>query len=373
MQNNRYLHENIESWLKKRMVFIGGPRQVGKTYLSKQFISNSEAYLNWDSNADREMIRKGQLPINQNLLILDEIHKFSKWRNLLKGLWDKNKEHLNFIVTGSARLDLFRKGGDSLFGRYHYLRLHPFSLPEAEQFQIKDPLTALLSFGGFPEPLFEQSEGFSKIWRRERKAKVLQQDLRDLTRLKDYTELELLADALPARVGSLLSYNSLAQDLDKSPHTIEKWIEVLESVYYCYTILPFGSEKIKAVKKSKKLYLWDWSEIEENGNRFENFVASHLLKFCHYIEDTQGDRMELRFLRSDTGKEIDFIIIKNKKPIFAVECKVSAKSLSSNVEFFMKKFNIPKFYQVHLEKDKWARGNQIVLPFEEFCRIENLV
>src|SRR3989338_8268918 len=302
MQSFRYIHPFVLDWLQKRMVFIGGPRQVGKTHLSRTLNKKDEAYLNWDFPADRELIKKNILPLNQKLIILDEIHKFPRWRNLLKGIFDKNKGLIKFIVTGSARLDLFRKGGDSLFGRYHYFRLHPFSFKEAQKFKIKNPLESLLTFGGFPEPLFNQDENFSKIWRRERKAKVIHQDLRDLTNLKDYTEIELLADALPARVGSLLSYKSLAEYLEKSPHTIDHWIEILESLYYCYTILPFGSDKIKAVKKAKKLYLWDWSELENEGIRFENLVASHLLKYCHFIEDTQGDRMELRFFRDNIGK-----------------------------------------------------------------------
>ncbi len=275
------------------MVFISGPRQVGKTHLSKIFQPKEEAYLNWDNLEDRGYIKKHSLPGKAKIYIFDEIHKYSRWRMLLKGLFDKNIKRLKFIVTGSAQLDHFRRGGDSIFGRYHYLRLRPFSLPEAIDFGIINPENSLLKYVGFPGPLFEQDENFSKIWKRERKSRVIQQYLRDLTNLKDYSDLELLADALPERVGSLLSLNSIGEDLDKSPHTIARWLEILESVYYCYTILPFGGSKIKATKKSRKLYLWDWSEIEDPGVRFENYVASHLIKWCHYKEDTQGDKVEL--------------------------------------------------------------------------------
>jgi len=355
------------------MVFIGGPRQVGKTHLSKLFITQASAYLNWDHLEDRLMIKKQTLPTQHNLLVLDEIHKFSKCRALLKGLYDKNKDNINFIVTGSAKLDLFRKGGDSLFGRYHYFRLHPFSLPECIQHRIQNPLESLLNFGGFPEPLLEQSESFSKIWRRERKAKLVQQDLRDLTNLKEYSDIELLADVLPSKVGSLLSLKSLAEDLEKSPHTIQKWVDILESVYYCYTILPYGSDKIKAVKKARKLYLWDWSEIENQGIRFENLVASQLLKYCHYIEDTQGDKMELRYLRDNLGKEIDLIVLKNKKPLFAVECKLKPKTVTSSVLLLSKKVAIPKIYQVHTGTEEWRSGNYSVLPFSRFCELEQMI
>lgn len=236
-------------------------------------------------------------------------------------------------------------------------------------------LESLLLYGDFPEPLLEMSDTFSKIWRRERKARVIQQDLRDLANLKDFSEFELLADTLPTKVGSLLSYKSLAEDLEKSPHTIERWIEILESIYYCYTILPYGSDKIKAVKKSKKLYLWDCSEIEDEAARFENFTASHLLKFCHYVEDTQGDRMEVRFLRDHLGKEIDFILLKNKKPLIAVECKIKVKALSPNICILSDKLKIPKVYQVHLsEKEKNHRkGKAQIVHFKDFCRLEKLI
>jgi predicted AAA+ superfamily ATPase len=373
MQNFRYLHKSVTSWLKDRMVFIGGPRQVGKTTFSKYFISKSSCYLNWDNQVDRQLIKKGHFPLDESLLVLDEIHKFSKWRNLLKGIYDKHKDTLTFLVTGSARLDLFRKGGDSLFGRYHYFRMHPFSFEELKAYKLKQPLQNLFNYGGFPEPLFKQNDDFLKIWHRERKARVIQQDLRDLTNLKDYSDLELLADCLPEKVGSLLSLSSIAEDLGKSPHTIANWIEILESVYYCYTILPYGTHRIKATKKARKLYLWDWSEIENEGARFENMVAGHLLKYCHFIEDTKGDRMDLRYVRDNAGKEVDFVILKNKKPLFAIECKLKPSQNSGNLSLLGKKLGIGDLYLVHLGSESYHAGNVQVIPFESFSNKVGLV
>jgi len=373
MQINRYIQSDISDWMPQRMVFVGGPRQVGKTYLAKTFLKSKMGYLSWDSSEDRELIKKHQLPIDQNVLVLDEIHKYPKWRMLTKGYYDKHKDQLQIIVTGSARLDHFRKGGDSLFGRYHYMRLHPFSLSEIDsQFRMAS-VHDLLKFGGFPEPFLKQNENFAKVWRRERKAKVIHQDLRDLTQLKDYVQLEMLADILPSRVGSLLSLNSLAEDLEKSPHTMAKWIEILNSVYQCYTIAPYGLPRIKAVKKQQKMYLWDWSSIEDIGARFENLVASHLLKYCHYIEDTQGDDMELRFMRDQFGREIDFVVLKNKKPIFAVECKTGEKKLSPHIHYYKERSSIPTFYQVHLGTRSYKQDGVFVLPFNEFCKQVGLV
>ncbi|MCB0371266.1 MAG: DUF4143 domain-containing protein, partial [Bdellovibrionales bacterium] len=237
----------------------------------------------------------------------------------------------------------------------------------------KSTLENLLKFGGFPEPFLKQKESFSKIWRRERIARVINEDLRDLTYLKDYNQLELLADLFPERVGSLLSIKSLAEDLEKSPHTISHWIEILSTVYHCFLISPYGPPKIKAIKKQQKLYLWDWSAIENIGPRFENLVAGHLLKYCHFIEDTEGDSMEVRFLRDDQGHEIDFVVLKNKKPIWAIECKTGEKKLSSSIEYFKKRTKIPEFYQVHLGSKSYNQDGTLVLPFTEFCKLKKLV
>ena len=374
MSTNRYLNKNIQSDLNDRMVFIGGPRQVGKTTLSKGFLKSKGGYYSWDIIQDRPLIKAHQFPENQKTLIFDEIQKYARWRLLLKGLYDKHKDEVQIIATGSARLDYFRKGGDSLFGRYHYYRLHPFSISEINTKSTKSDFTTLLHFGGFPEPLFKQSENFLRRWQNERASHVFESDLRDLVTLKDYNAVELLNDALKDRVGSLLSKTSLAEDLEKSPHTIEAWLTLLENIYSCYRISPYGPPKIKANKKQQKLYLWDWSVIENPGARFENMVASHLLKHCHYIHDTTGKKTELRFLRNKDGQEIDFVVLADKKPLFAVECKTGDRQLSKAIDYFRQRTDIPAFYQVHAgEKDYGHIKTGRVLPFWIFCNELKLV
>lgn len=367
MQINRSLKPFIQEWLGQRMVFVGGPRQVGKTYLAKQFLTTKSGYYSWDDLGDRELIKSGRFSGDSKTLVFDEVHKYPRWRSLLKGLYDKNADLFKILVTGSAQLDLFRKGGDSLFGRYHYFRLHPLTLDEVDKKFTAESAHLLLRFGGFPEPWIKQSDRFSKIWRRERNARVIQQDLRDLSGLRDYYQLELLADLLPSKIGSLLSLNSMAEDLGKSPHTIAHWIQLLSSVYQCYTILPYGPPRVKAIKKQQKLYLWDWTGVESPGARFENMVASHLLRFCHYIEDTEGEQMELRYLRDQYGHEIDFIVLKNKKAIFAVECKTGDRELSPSFVFFQGKIPSIKSFQVHMGEKSYVQSGVRILPFHEFC------
>jgi uncharacterized protein len=368
--SRRYLFDDISSDLAEKMVFVGGPRQVGKTTLALQIIGAERpqhpAYLNWDDVRARPRIRGGELPNGQPIIVLDEIHKYARWRGLVKGLYDTREPGQSFLITGSARLDVYRRGGDSLQGRYHSYRLHPFSLTELGGHP--DTLASLLRFGGFPEPFLRGNERHWRRWQRERVDRILRDDVRDLTQIREISLVELLVDALPSRVGSPLSVKSLREDLEVAHDTAERWISVLENLYLCFRIAPFGSSRIRAVKKERKLYLWDWSAVPDPGARLENLVASHLLKFCHFREDTQGLRMDLRFLRDTDAREVDFVVLEGKRPLFAVEVKTGDRALSPSVRYFKARTSIPRWYQVHLgDKDTSIEGVRI-LPFPVFCR-----
>lgn len=374
---SRYLTAPIQKDLQRRMVFIGGPRQVGKTTLAqsflKQYRDGHPAYLNYDFPDHKFRILNREWPAREKIIIFDEVHKMRGWRNLLKGYFDILKNSHRFLVTGSARLDLFSKGGDSLLGRYRYYRLHPFSLTEMG-ISRKNAM-ALFEFGGFPEPLFGKDAGDLRRWHRERLHRIIATDVRDLERIFDIEKVFLLAAELPRRVGSPLSVKALAEDLQVDFKTMERWISILENMYYCYRILPYGSPKIRAVKKERKLYLWDWSPIENPGIRFENMVAGHLLKYCHYLEDTQGFDMELRYLRDTDGRETDFVVLRDKKPLFAVECKFAETNLSPHVQYFAERTPVPVFYQVHFNAagERQISDRIKILPFEEFVKITRLV
>lgn len=369
----RYIETAVREALERHMAFVGGPRQVGKTTLALGLLGRNAterhpAYLNWDRLGVAAPLRRGELPPSQPLIVFDEIHKYSRWRNLLKGIYDTEKSVRKIIVTGSARLDYYRKGGDSLVGRYRYFRLHPFSLREMNRTPSRADLEALLKFSGFPEPLFRQSETAHRIWRRDRLCRVVREDLRDLEHVREISLVEHLTDLLPSKVGSPLSIKSLREDLQVDHKTVERWIQILENLYVCFRVSPYGAPKVRAVKKERKLYLWDWSSVEDPGPRFENLVASHLLKYCHWIEDTEGYSMELRYLRDTDKREVDFVVLKDRRPIFAVECKSGEKAISPAVRYFAERTPIPRFYQAHRGERHYSTGKVTVLPFSELCR-----
>lgn len=368
----RYLMRQIIDDLRKKMVFVGGPRQVGKTTLALSILQGDEthpAYLNWDYYEDKKDILQGKIPSNQPLIVLDEIHKYKQWRNLVKGLYDKRKSTTSFLITGSARLDYYRKGGDSLQGRYHYYRLHPFSLCEINAKPNREDLDALLEFGGFPEPFLSQSQTGWKRWQRERLARVVKEDLVTLEQVKEISQLEVLSILLQEKVGSLLSINSLREDLSASHEAVDRWVKIFENLYYCFLLTPYGAGKIQALKKDRKLYMWDWSLCKSPGSRFENLVASNLLKYCHFIEDTQGDDMTLCYLRDKNKREVDFVVLKNRRPLFAVESKTGDRDVSKHISYFASRTEIPAFFQVHQGvKDYEVRDSRTrVLPFTTFA------
>jgi len=368
----RYIKKSASDDLKNRMVFVGGPRQVGKTTFAFTFLptptEKHRAYLNWDDITKRSALMRGELPPKEKCIILDEIHKFAKWRNLVKGFYDMNKSDISFIVTGSARLDYYKKGGDSLQGRYNYYRLHPFSLLELNTNPTKNDLDLLLKFGGFPEPCLRGEEKFWRRWQRERIQRVIYDDIKNLEHIKEISLLELLAEELPNRVGSPLSVKNLKEMLEVAHETVDRWLSIFERMYYCFRIPPYGPSRIRAVKKEQKLYLWDWSLINDPGPKFENFIACSLLKYCHFIEDKEGFKMELRFLRDTDKRETDFVVLKDGRPQFAVECKTGEKKINPAIFYFMERSTIPKFYQVHSGKSDYIKKGVRVLPVQTFCR-----
>jgi hypothetical protein len=382
----RYLQAPVTEGLVRKMVLVAGPRQVGKTTLVKQILAagGPGLYLSWDNREDRRALRRAEWPAGEALVVLDELHKYRQWKRWLKGELDKHGERLRFLVTGSARLDAYRRGGDSLQGRYHHYRLHPLSCSEIEGPSKREipepgeplripppgaggPLEALLRFGGFPEPFLSQSERSLRRWQKERLDRFFREDVRDLESLRDLSSLEILADLLTERVGSLLSLNALREDLEVSHRAVTHWVEVLERLYHVFLVRPYASRRVRGLKKMAKAYLWDWSLVGNESARFENLVALHLLKSCHFLEDHQGHRVELRYLRDSTGREVDFLVTCNRKPWFAVEAKVGDEEIAKPMRYFVSKLGIPHAFQIALRGSRdYLRDGIRCLPAERF-------
>ncbi|OGF52460.1 MAG: hypothetical protein A2044_02570 [Candidatus Firestonebacteria bacterium GWA2_43_8] len=379
----RYLEAAATADLDRKMVFIGGPRQVGKTTFAEQlgekYYGDKYQYLNWDSRQDRKQILNEEFDTKNKYIIFDEIHKYKNWKNYIKGIYDKNKSDLKIAVTGSSRLDIYRKGGDSLLGRYRYYRLHPFSAAEImgtkyNGVPLKDNpdykgknvdgkiFERLWKFGGFPEVYINQDEKGLRRWHNERSDRVIKEDIRDIEVIKDISAMQVLVEILRGKVSSELSIESLVEDLKLSYKTIQNWLDILARFYYIYRITPYRSLKIRSLRKKTKLYLWDWSELESEGARLENIVASHLLKFVDYLYDAEGYKAELHFIKDKDQRETDFIVTIDNKPWFAVEVKASYKEIPQSLRYFTEKIGIPASYLVVMEpnKDMMIKGIRVI-------------
>ena len=379
MSQQRYLESEIINICFKagKMAFISGPRQSGKTTIAKRLLKQYKegSYFNWDDitfrklwTKDPSLIIKEKSNHNCPLIVLDEIHKAKLWKRSLKGVYDTKGTEYNILVTGSARLNIYKKGSDSLLGRYYLFRLHPFSLNElikkkhkitVENLidslfsksldpakQSKDALEQLYQFGPFPEPLLAKSKQVLNLWQRNRIELIIREDIRDLSNLKELSQIEMLASILPERVANPLSIKSLSEDLEVAYTTVKRWLFYLQELYYCFEIKPYFKSLPRALKKEGKLYLWDFSEIENEGARFENLIALHLLKYCHYLTDTGAGVFDLHYLKNREKKEIDFLITKKNKPWLPIEVKLSQDTSSNNWAAFTKHLDCKHVIQV---------------------------
>ena len=368
----RYLEGFIRKDLKEKIVLLSGPRQVGKTTLSKQ-LTNSHVYLSYDASFDRRIIRAQEWDRDADLVIFDELHKMKEWKSWIKGVYDTEGISPSLLITGSARLDTYRKGGDSLAGRFFYYRLHPLTVKEiCSTFGEKSEtaLGKLVKLGGFPEPYLKDSETFAKRFRRIHADTIIRGDLLDLERLRDIKSIEILIDLLRTRVGSTTSYSALANDLQVSIHTVKHWLQILENLYIIFPVRPYHKNIARSILKESKYYLYDTGSVEGDlGAKLENTVACALLRELHLIEDTTGSRVALHYLRDKEKHEVDFLPVVDKRPLCMIEVKVSEDNFSPSLFRFHRKLEHAKPYQiVYRLKRKKSKDAVRMLPAHEFLR-----
>lgn len=372
----RQLSPYILQDLQKKMVFIGGPRQCGKTTLAKALLKKSfeGLYLNWDRISDRKKILAGNWVDEQQLLIFDELHKYRKWKTLIKGFYDTEQETHKFLVTGSARLDTYQRGGDSLLGRYHYWRMHPFSLYDIPSgISTENALDRLMRVGGFPEVFMDNDERMARRWREERSRRILQEDVRDLEPLQHIDLLELMLDHLRDRVGSTLAVSSIAQEVGVSPATAAKWLKILEKMYLIFIVRGYDKKITRAVHKPIKVYFYDNAEVRgDESIRFENLVATHLLQKIHFLEDYQGFKMGLFYVKDKNQREVDFLITQGSTPAELIEVKYSDEAPSKNLISFAELLKVRHATQIVMTaKKSWSKGHlRMQIPLDYFKNIE---
>ena len=402
------IKRNIEKHLQdiilqyRKMAFIGGPRQVGKTTLANQFRKkfSQSCYFNWDIISDQKELladpyffekidRDFSRPF---LVVYDEIHKYARWKNYLKGVYDKYHANFHFLVTGSGRLDLFQKGWDSLFGRYFTLPLFPLTVgelrgkvPSWQEFKKrlmlppggtkrKSDYEYLFELSGFPEPFLKGTKTFYNMWFEERKKLLVREDIRDASGIRQISLLEILSHAIPEKIGAPLSLNSLREDVGVAFETIRDWVLLLGQFYYLFQILPYAGSMTRMLKKEAKAYLFDWVEVADKAKRFENMVALHLYKAVSlWRASGQGD-IDLRYIRDREKREVDFVFLENNRPVCLIECKYSDEQAADNLKYFQGKFKIPLAVQlVHKSgfsrKIKFDSGEILIISADRWLEM----
>jgi len=365
---------------EKKMIFLSGPRQVGKTTFAQKIAEGfkNNLYFNWDIiSQKRLLIQEPTFFENINrkdesipLVIFDEMHKYSKWKNYLKGIYDEFAGDYKFLVSGSGRFDLYKKGGDSLAGRYFQLHLFPLTVAELsnKRKSFKDfavsPLTnfdftnlkitskiwqTLFNVGGFPEPYVNGKKTFFNKWTANYTSQIVREDIKSISDIKNTDYIEILFSLLPKRVGSPISMNNIAEELQVSFGSIKEWLKLLEIFYLVFRIGPWTKKISRSILKEKKLYLYNYPEISDESYRFENMVAVELLRAVYNWNEYGYGRFTLHYLRNKEKEEVDFLICENNNPKILIETKFSDDAPSKNLIYFQKKLNIPTIQLVNKE------------------------
>lgn len=366
VQTNLILHD-----LAKKIVFLVGPRQVGKTWLAhhiaKQF--QRPAYFNYDNFEDRQIIHKASWSTTTDLIIFDELHKMPQWKNYLKGIFDTKPDHLRILVTGSARLDTFRQAGDSLAGRFFIHHLLPFSPAEVPSTDSRNSIERFMERGGFPEPFLNDNAIEAKRWRQQYIDGLIRYDVEDIEHIHDLRAMQMLVELLRHQVGSLISVSSIARDIALSPMTVAKYIQILEALYIIFRVTPYSRNIARAVLKSPKLYFYDTGLVlGDDGAKFENAVAIALLKYVYSQRDYQAENIHLQYLRNKEGKEIDFCLVRNDAITMAIETKLSDSSPSDQLQYFCHKYQLPGIQLVKNLRHEQTIGTINIRLAENYLR-----
>lgn len=364
------LADHLEN--NRQMAFVSGPRQVGKTTTCR---GQAHAYVNWDDLDHRELILAGprhivdafkldQLSDTQPVILFDELHKSPSWKSFLKGFYDSYAEQVRITVTGSSRLTVYRRGGDSLMGRYFQYRMHPFSVAEATaqglpgRSIVRAPapiddaqFTALWRHGGFPEPFLRRDDRFTRRWQSLRSAQLVREEVRDLTQVQHLDQLEILVRLLNARSAEQLIYGNIAKLVRVAPDTVRRWIAALCDLHLGFLVRPWFNNVSRSLRKEPKWFLRDWSLVQDEGQRAETFVACHLLKAVEGWNDLGLGSFELGYIRDKERHEVDFLVARDGSPWLLVEAKHGDDGMNPSLERYQRSLAVPHAFQVTVNAD----------------------
>jgi len=363
----RYLDQLILRDLSTKMVVLTGPRQVGKTTLARQLMMHfdSSQYLNWDVLSDRAILQRQSWNPRGKLLVIDEIHKMGNWKAWLKGVIDGRPAGQSLLVTGSARMETFRQGGESLAGRYFAFRLHPFSVREWSELNgisADDALDHLLSRGGFPEPCIAADPSQADRWRVQYFNDLIREDVVEFSRIHEINTMRLFVELLRERVGSPLSLASIARDLAVAPATLKRYLDILQALYIVFTVHPWHHNVARSLLQSAKVYFFDTGLVKGGpGIRLENAVAGMLLKHAHFLRDSAGREVGLHYIRTKDGAEVDFALSEGGTLTQLVECKSGDNKPHRSLVRFADQFRSAQATQiVHNLRQEEARNGIVI-------------